>query len=97
VGQSLKETFRKHDFIARYGGDEFAVVIEGLSVEMAQERIMQFEENFRKKRFLSQKNGDIKVGISAGVSPAKPGETPENLINRADEAMYALKQKRKNA
>ena len=57
VSQCLIETFRKGDFIARYGGDEFVVAIEGLTDEMAQERISLFRKNLKKRRFVSYKNG----------------------------------------
>jgi diguanylate cyclase (GGDEF)-like protein len=93
VAQSLQETFRKGDFIARFGGDEFAVVIGGLSKEMGKERVMGFEKNLAKKRFTSYKLGDITVNVSSGIAPAEKGDSPESLIDRADKAMYASKPK----
>lgn len=94
VAQALRETFRKHDFIARYGGDEFAVLIERMTEAMARERIDVFNENFSRKRFFSRKEGRIQVNISVGIATALAGESPEGLIHRADMAMYGIKRKK---
>jgi diguanylate cyclase len=92
VARTLRETFRKNDFIARYGGDEFVVIIEGLSEEMARERTANFTENFSQKRFTSAVAGkDININISAGIALANAGEDPDDLIRRADRAMYDSK------
>lgn len=91
VGQILNETFRKGDFIARFGGDEFGAVIEDMSVEMARERVSLFRRNLEKRRFTSYRQGDIHVGVSAGIALAAPGDTPEAVVDRADKAMYGDK------
>ena len=92
VARTLTESFRKDDFIARYGGDEFVVILEGLSEEMAYERTEKFTKNFSEKRFTSAMAGkDIKINISAGIALADAGEGPDQLIRRADLAMYDSK------
>ncbi|MFC1534062.1 GGDEF domain-containing protein [Thermodesulfobacteriota bacterium] len=93
VAECLKESFRSNDFLARYGGDEFVVIIEGLTKEMAQDKIEIFKNNLKKKRFISYKEGEINLTVSAGITMVMEGDTLESLIDRADKAMYALKRK----
>ncbi len=93
VAQSLKETFRETDFIARYGGDEFVVLIENLGEAMAMERLSNFRRNLAKRRFVSYKKGPVDITVSAGVSTSEQGDSVESVLDRADHAMYAEKQK----
>jgi len=95
VSECLRETFRKNDFIARYGGDEFVVLIEELSRDLARDKILAFLENLQRLRFTSHARGDISVGVSPGIAMAKKGDTPESLLERADQAMYEVKKRRR--
>jgi diguanylate cyclase len=92
VAECLKEVFREDDFAARYGGDEFIVLIEKMSREIAREKILSFSRNLKKRRFLSHKKGEIDIQVSAGIATATAEDTLENLVERADKAMYAMKQ-----
>lgn len=93
VAECLEETFRKDDFVARYGGDEFIVIIDDLTPEMADERITNFNQNLKKRRFVSHKHGEVNLGVSAGTATIREDDTLETIIDRADKAMYESKQK----
>ena len=89
----LRRTFRPTDLIARLGGDEFAVWLDGADSFTAAERA----EGLRlivPREFapLTTAAGDT-LGMSIGIAMREPGtdETLENLIQRADQAMYEVK------
>ena len=94
VAAALGKIFRKGEFIARYGGDEFAVVIEGMPEKLAHQKIAKFKQEFSKLRFASHADGYIQVELSAGVASAAKGDGPETFIHKADVAMYTVKKQR---
>lgn len=95
VAECLQETFRKSDFIARYGGDEFVVLIDELTAEMAKEKILSFMRHLQRLRFTSHSRGDITVGVSPGIALVREGDSPEDILDRADQAMYENKKRRR--
>jgi diguanylate cyclase (GGDEF)-like protein/PAS domain S-box-containing protein len=88
----LRSEARSGDLLARLGGDEFALWIEGLGQEAAGERAASL---LRAAEALKPLSGDKRrpLGISIGVAPVEPrsGESPEQLVARADAAMYRAK------
>jgi len=92
MARVLSQNLRNVDYMGRYGGEEFLVVLPnthkdgGLVVaEKLRKRIE--EENF---------DGGIKATASFGVAELAKGEDLTSLVNRADEAMYQAKKMGRN-
>jgi diguanylate cyclase len=96
VARVLNEQCRQHDFVARYGGEEFAFILP--QTELRQARLMadRARRRIASCRFLH--NGtSVSVTCSAGVAQCRPGDDSiEDLIDRADKALYAGKQNGRN-
>jgi diguanylate cyclase (GGDEF)-like protein len=92
TGARLRSVCREGDLVARLGGDEFVVVVcddrETVIASVAQ-RVRDLIE----VEILTTV-GEMRVGVSVGWAQAIEGETPSELIERADRAMYAVKQVR---
>jgi len=90
--QLMIENSRPGDVIARLGGDEFALWLDNISDEIALKRAEGFLESSERLRQFSG-SGDKPLGVSIGVAMyhAQDEETLDNLIARADEAMYEAK------
>lgn len=86
----LKSQFRIHDYIFRVGGDEFVVVVPGLSEKnfsLIQEKII-----FVNNALQSTEDGLPPLSISAGMSVSYQGYT-DLVFREADKALYAAKSK----
>jgi diguanylate cyclase (GGDEF)-like protein/PAS domain S-box-containing protein len=85
----LQEGSRSGDLLARLGGDEFALWIEGLGLRGGRERAGAL---LAASAALKPLSGDAAhpLGISIGLAVVEPagGESPEQIVARADEAMY---------
>jgi diguanylate cyclase (GGDEF)-like protein len=91
-GQRLSRSIRVSDLAVRMGGDEFLVLLPECPAQQIPgllERLANLEVNFRGVR--------IPVRFSAGVAGFDPLESPEQMLDRADQALYAQKGEQKLA
>lgn len=92
AANSLREVVRDMDMVARFGGEEFCVILPGAPLEQAQ----MIAERCREKIAQKETNG-IKVTGSFGVTSIRMGAVTANqLIQQADEALYYSKQHGRN-
>ena len=97
VSHTLERTFiRRGDFVARYGGDEFAVVLNDTTAENSKSLVERF---LRQANALEIPDVDLKlpVSCSAGFTEMRAGDSVESLIDRADSALYQAKAAGRNA
>lgn len=88
---NVLSTFRHHDIVARYGGEEFAILLPNTDSEGAMHALRKVQKRAAES---SCRHGNAVLPIptfSAGIALHKPGETPSNLIERADSALYRAK------
>ena len=92
TAELIRSTLRGSDIPARYGGDEFAIILpdtDGDDARRAAERIL---EAFRDHAYVGEQRGPVPIGASIGVAtfPAD-GRNATDLIAAADSALYRVK------
>jgi diguanylate cyclase (GGDEF)-like protein len=90
VSRRLHERLRPTDTVARLGGDEFTLLLPGRTADQTAELLRELVDAVQQPVFLHGQ--DMVVRISAGVTATQAGDTPEELLRRADVAMYSAKQ-----
>ena len=95
LSQVIKEALRPSDAVARYGGEEFIIVLPGIGLEEATATVERLQRELTKKFFLHA-NDRVLITFSAGVALRSPQEPQEDVIGRADRAMYKAKHTGKN-
>ncbi|HEY7916620.1 MAG TPA: EAL domain-containing protein, partial [Acidimicrobiales bacterium] len=97
VAERLVDTVRRQDTVARVGGDEFAILLPGLSDQLAIDQLAQRSLEAVSAPFLVL-GEEIGASASIGIAMApEHGDSYDELLSRADEAMYRAKALGRNA
>ncbi|MES2153174.1 MAG: GGDEF domain-containing protein [Pseudomonadota bacterium] len=91
----VKDTIRSMDVIARFGGEEFLILLPETTVEAATQTMTRLQRELTKHFFLHE-NEKVLITFSAGVALRLPNEDQATLVKRADGAMYQAKKTGKN-
>ncbi len=92
TAELIRSTLRASDIPARYGGDEFAIILPETDAEEARIAAERILTAFRERAFVGEQRGPVPIGASIGVAtfPAD-GRTATELIAAADLALYKVK------
>ncbi|NHQ85315.1 GGDEF domain-containing protein [Iodobacter sp. HSC-16F04] len=91
----VKDLLRPSDSVARYGGEEFVLVLPETDINEAVSVVQRLQRELTKRFFLNN-NEKLLITFSAGVALVLPGEARDQVIERADQAMYQAKKLGKN-
>jgi diguanylate cyclase len=95
LAAAVRERLRPVDHLARFGGEEFVVLLPGTEVKEAQQALTRLQRSLTEALFLHE-GREVFVTFSAGVTQWRTGETLEASLERADEALYEAKRTGKN-
>lgn len=90
VAGTFKGVVRASDLVGRWGGEEFVVLVVNVDeakLRTAARRLLQLVRTSR----LDLASGSLNVTVSIGAVQARPEETPEQVVHRADQLMYRSK------
>ncbi|MEM7082529.1 MAG: GGDEF domain-containing protein [Pseudomonadota bacterium] len=95
VAESLIDHFRSDDLIARYGGDEFVVLLPGVSIDEARDIASRVRAGLHQasKKLATTVNNCPGVSVSIGLASLDDDDTLESLMAKADRALYRAKEK----
>jgi len=91
----VRESIRPSDVVARFGGEEFVIMLPEASLDEASAVMQRVQRELTKRIFLHE-HQRVLITFSAGVVQRMPGELRDALIGRADRALYAAKQAGRN-
>jgi diguanylate cyclase (GGDEF)-like protein len=96
AAQRMRSALRDYDFIGRYGGEEFLILLPGCDVEAARDVAERVRVNVSSEP-IAAGNATVTVTVSLGVACTEPGcETANGLIEAADAALYRAKASGRN-
>ncbi len=95
LASQVQARLRPGDHLARFGGEEFVVLIPGSPVQEAQQALTRLQRSLTEALFLHE-GREVFVTFSGGVTTWQLGETLEAALGRADLALYEAKRTGKN-
>lgn len=92
----MRKGMRRYDWVGRWGGDEFLLILPGTGLLEAQEVAERLRQRFKQNKFKLREGQEFEMNVSLGVAcQANTNHTDDSLqtlIARADRAMYYTKQ-----
>jgi diguanylate cyclase (GGDEF)-like protein len=89
--ETLRETLREIDTAARWGGEEFAVILPGTDLEGAAQVAERIRTALAERTIVSVDGEPLRVTCSFGAAASSPSSTVEQLVDAADDALYRAK------
>ncbi|HFA59619.1 MAG TPA: GGDEF domain-containing protein, partial [Rhodospirillales bacterium] len=96
VGRVILANLRRYDIAARFGGEEFAVAFPNTDRKAAEAVAARMREGLETETIEVSEAEVVRVTASFGLVERRPGEPVEEMIRRADEALYAAKNAGRN-
>lgn len=90
IAEMLRVQIRDADFLARYGGEEFVILLPGTQLDAAQAVAEKLRASIETCRFHFRER-DVPITISCGMAEFSGDDTPEQVFERADAALYRAK------
>jgi diguanylate cyclase (GGDEF)-like protein len=98
VGSLIRSAVREEDVVSRYGGDEFVIVLPDTDLEGALAVAERIRHALKSHRFLAEFGLEARLSASLGLSLYPDhGREPQELMQKADQAMYSVKVRGKDA
>lgn len=97
LGKMLRGQLTEEQKTARYGGDEFVIILPNTGKKESVDFCRALRENLNKKQFFAEEGIDIRLTASFGIATfPDDADSKDKILQTADERMYKVKAKEKN-
>lgn len=97
LGATFRDAVRPSDYVSRYGGDEFAVLLGNVSPEIAVQVAQRIRATVERSNFdVGLSDAKVSVTLSMGLALSEPNDDAESIVRKADDALYNSKQSGRN-
>lgn len=96
VGKKMQQMLRDSDFVGRYGGEEFMIVLCNTAIKDAKRVIERLRKSIADTQLYLDNGMQLSITLSAGVTELRDEDSQITITHRADEALYEAKRSGRN-